>query len=92
MSKFLTVAVITVFVGLSACAHSLVGELDGIESSVMGVALMDTEKKATAEIEKAREHVCDARQAYSRGNLTEAKRLTALAKEQADAAQMKQFE
>jgi hypothetical protein len=53
--------------------------------------VMDMDHKSAAEVESGRKYVCDARQAYAKGNIAEAKRLAGLAQEQANAAQMKQF-
>ena len=92
MSRYIATALVTAFMGLTACAHSLVADLDGIDANLTGIAVMDMDHKAAMEVESGRKYVCEARQAYAKGNIAEAKRLIGLAKEQADAAQMKQFD
>jgi hypothetical protein len=91
MRQMLAVALVSTLVALAACAHSVVSDLDGIDANLTGIAVMDMDHKAAMEVESGRKYVCEARQAYAKGNIAEAKRLAALAKEQADAAQMKQF-
>jgi len=92
MSRYIAAALVAAFMGLSACAHSVVADLDGLEASLTGVAVMDMDHKATMEVESGRKYVCDARQAYAKGNIAEAKRLAGLAQEQVNAAQMKQWD
>ena len=91
MRQIFAVALISALVGLAACAHSVVGDLDGLDATLTGISVMDMEHKTDAEVQAGRKYVCEARQAYAKGNITEAKRLAGLAKEQADAAQMKQW-
>jgi len=91
MSRYVAIALVAAFIGLSACAHSVVENLDGLEANLTGIAVMDMDHKAAMEVESGRKYVCDARQAYAKGNIAEAKRLAGLAQEQANAAQMKQF-
>lgn len=92
MRQFLAVALVSTLLGLAACAHSVMSDLDGIDASLTGIAVMDMDHKAAMEVESGRKYVCEARQAYAKGDITEAKRLAGLAQEQASAAQMKQFE
>jgi hypothetical protein len=91
MPRYLAIALVAACMGLGACAHSVVEDLDGLEANLTGIAVMDMDHKATAEVESGRKYVCEARQAYAKGNIAEAKHLADLAKEQVDAAQMKQW-
>jgi hypothetical protein len=91
MSRYIAIALVAAFMGLGACAHSVVEDLDGLDANLTGIAVMDMDHKSATEIESGRKYACEARQAYAKGNIAEAKRLTGLAQEQANAAQMKQF-
>jgi hypothetical protein len=91
MRQMFAVALVSALVGLAACAHSVVSDLDGLDATLTGISVMDMEHKSDLEVQSGRKYVCEARQAYAKGNIAEAKRLYGLAKEQADAAQMKQF-
>jgi hypothetical protein len=84
-------ALVSALLGLSACAHSVVSDLDEIDSSLTGIAVMDMEHKTDMEVQSGRKYVCEARQAYAKGDIAEAKRLAGLAQEQVSAAQMKQW-
>jgi len=92
MPRYIAIALIAAFMGLSACAHSVVENLDGLDANLTGIAVMDMDHKSTMEVESARKYVCEARQAYAKGNIAEAKRLADLAQEQVNAAQMKQWD
>jgi len=91
MPRYVAIALVAAFIGLSACAHSVVEDLDGLDANLTGIAVMDMDHKSAMEVESGRKYVCEARQAYAKGNIAEAKRLAGLAQDQANAAQMKQF-
>jgi hypothetical protein len=92
MPRYVAIALAAAFIGLSACAHSVVENLDALEANLTGIAVMDMDHKSTMEVESGRKYVCDARQAYAKGKIAEAKRLADLAQEQVNAAQMKQWD
>ena len=91
MPRYIATALLVALTGLTACAHSVVSDLDGIDANLTGIAVMDMEHKSATEVESGRKYVCEARQAYAKGNIAEAKRLADLAQQQVNAAQMKQW-
>jgi len=91
MRRYLAPFALVAALGLTACAHPLVADLESMEGSLNGVELMDSEHKLSPEVSEARKVIAEARQAYAGGQLDKAKELTAAAKEKVDAAQAKQF-
>ena len=45
MRQIFAVALISALVGLAACAHSVVGDLDGLDATLTGISVMDMEHK-----------------------------------------------
>ncbi len=89
--RYLVPFALAAALGLTACAHSLVSDLDAMEGSLNGIELMDSEHKLSPDVSEARKVISEARQAYAGGQLDKAKELTAAAQEKVDAAQAKQF-
>lgn len=91
MHRYLVPFALAAALGLAACAHSLVADLDTMEASLTGLELMDSEHKLSPEVSDARKVISEARQAYAGGQLDKAKELTAAAQDKVDAAQAKQY-
>ncbi|NCO57952.1 MAG: hypothetical protein COW73_11970 [Nitrospirae bacterium CG18_big_fil_WC_8_21_14_2_50_70_55] len=91
MHRTLAPLALVAALGLTACAHSLVADLDTLEGSLSGIEIMDSEHKLAADLSAARKAISEARQAYAGGQLAEAKALTATAQEKVNGAQAKQY-
>ena len=91
MRRFLVPFALAAALGLTACAHPLVSDLDAMEGSLNGVELMDTQHKLCPDVSAARKVISEARQAYAGGQLDKAKELTAAAREKVNNLQAKQY-
>ncbi|RMF77650.1 MAG: hypothetical protein D6739_12540 [Nitrospirae bacterium] len=77
--------------GLAACAHPVAHDLDALQSTLDGTAVMDTGHKLAPDLYQAQRAVCRARQAYARGDLAGAKRLAEEARKKVSDLQAKQY-
>jgi len=91
MRRYFVPFALAAALGLAACAHPLVADLDAMEGSLNGVEIMDSEHKLAPDVSDARKMIAEARQAYAGGQLDKAKELTATVQEKVNNIQAKQY-